>query len=584
MVCEHHMYPPPSQSLLIALSSSPLPLPCPQVLAPIFAADVDDEKGNTKAYYLSILLAKFCAGVASGTVLFHLHQCFSWNTLLGGAISKTSADPIALWWSGKGLLVLFSMITQSIPVAIIRAWFRGIRRAKVRQRQRGRQSPRRRRGIIDCCACDRYEAGPKLALFLLVAGSIMITIVLTSTGFLESHKSDAPAPGGAPCGCRGIVTDISGESDWLEVVLLVVIFRVIFVRPFLVLFATLLHLGVASCENESLTSVSERVLGEFSPNATTAGVELTGVGEAGTDNKDSDGIGTLVDFQIDNPMQQATLTRTGTADSWGASSQHSLWESRAGSVASLESHGELHGGINGEIGRDSGDDNGLRGGAAVAMDEEKVTEVREGETSSDGWGAEWQAHFDEGTSCWYHVHSTTGETQWAQATGETQWDQATVGAEGISVWEGEDVVAAATRTAEEEQEEKGGEGKRDDALAAGRDTDPNTLTPLKRSGRVVPHSSSRVLRQEEDLDGDGGSGEGSAEGGVVDTSSSGGGVNGHDYTYSCGGGEGDGAASATHPAAAAIEAENEWNTCFDEDTGRWYYVHGVTGETQWAEA
>ena len=563
--------PPPSHSLLISLS----PPPYPQVLAPIFAADVDDEKGNTKAYYLSILLAKFCAGVASGTVLFHLHQCFSWNTLLGGAISKTSTDPVALWWSGKGLLVLFSMITQSIPVAIIRAWFRGIRLAKVRQRQRGRQSLRRRRGITDCCACDRYEAGPKLALFLLVAGSIMITIVLTSTGFLESHKSDAPAPGGAPCGCRGIVTDISGESDWLEVVLLVVIFRVIFVRPFLVLFATLLHLGVASCENKSLTSVSERVLGEFSPNATTAGVELTGVGEAGAGNNDTDGIGTLVDFQTDNPMQQATLMRTGTAESWGASSQHSLWGSREGSVESLrvESHGELYGGgVTDEIGRDSGNDNGPRGGAAVAMDEEKVTAAREGETSSDMWGAEWQAHFDEGTSSWYHVHSTTGETQ---------WDQATVGAEGVRVCAGEDVVAAAT--AEEEQEENRGGSKRDDALAAGRDTYPITLTPLKRSGRMVHHSSSRVPEQEDDLGDDGGSGEGSAEGGEVETSG-GGGVNSHDYTYSYDGGEGDGAASATHTAVAALDTENEWNTCFDEDTGRWYYVHGVTGETQWAEA
>ena len=85
------------------------------LLAPIFAADVSKEGKKTRIYYLSIFLTKFAAGVVSATILFHLHQCFTWSSLMamagttGGAGTNTSANTVnerpdtLLWWYGKGV-------------------------------------------------------------------------------------------------------------------------------------------------------------------------------------------------------------------------------------------------------------------------------------------------------------------------------------------------------------------------------------------------------------------------------------------------------------------------------------------------
>ena len=75
------------------------------------------------------------------------------------------------------------------------------------------------------------------------------------------------------------------------------------------------------------------------------------------------------------------------------------------------------------------------------------------------------------------------------------------------------------------------------------------------SGRVVHHASSHAPKQEDVIIGAAHYGDGKGEGG-------------------------DGGAVATN--AAALGADPEWSSHFDEETSRWYYVHNVTGETQWA--
>ena len=74
-----------------------------------------------------------------------------------------------------------------------------------------------------------------------------------------------------------------------------------------------------------------------------------------------------------------------------------------------------------------------------------------------------------------------------------------------------------------------------------------------RKGRMVHHVSSHTPKQED----------------FIDTAH-----------YGDGGEGGDGGAVAMN--VAALDADPEWQSYLDKDTQRWYYVHNVTSETQWA--
>lgn len=223
----------------------------------------------------------------------HSYVCFKTTTALAVLLGDSETDTtnsapsekdFLLFIYGKGALVLLSMVLTSIPTVFIKSWFFIVRRAKrLRRRRQLREREERqwrkdqeeegrdvRRAsfieeaalqlsnaasggsccsgrCFEFCACDRYEMGPIISLILIVVVSFAMTLLLASTGFFESQRSDTPAPDGAPCGCRSIGSSATGESEWLELVLLVLLFRIFVSRPASLLFATLLHQCVTCC-------------------------------------------------------------------------------------------------------------------------------------------------------------------------------------------------------------------------------------------------------------------------------------------------------------------------------------------------
>ena len=148
--------------------------------------------------------------------------------------------------------------------------------------------------------------------------------------------------------CRNtqrISTQRNSSKDWLELVTLVFLFRLLVGRPLYSLLATMLHLLVASCcesNEEDLDDEDNIEMG------TMGGVKAVGAMGGGT-RRTSGGIGEIDtnDFNVENPMsnkrsarnagsqssrssqssqsspQQNALSRVGSHESWSGSS-HSL--------------------------------------------------------------------------------------------------------------------------------------------------------------------------------------------------------------------------------------------------------------------
>jgi hypothetical protein len=97
------------------------------MLAP-FLAPYDPTRGH--AFRSAILLAKYAATVASATILYHLHSCFSLQRSVVAALSASTSSKMQLdiasqeWWTGRLLLMVLSLSMQKVPVAVVQLSFR----------------------------------------------------------------------------------------------------------------------------------------------------------------------------------------------------------------------------------------------------------------------------------------------------------------------------------------------------------------------------------------------------------------------------------------------------------------------------
>ena len=99
---------------------------------------------------------------------------------------------------------------------------------------------------------------------------------------------------------------------------------------------------------------------------------------------------------------------------------------------------------------------------------------------------------------------------------------------------------------------------------------------------MVSHASSRIVRREINLDA--GEGDDGGDGGDHTYSSEGGQDTHGSYTYT--GHQGSAPVETAAGAAVMVtggENEDGWATHLDTSTNRWYHIHGVTGESQWAK-
>ena len=77
-----------------------------------------------------MLLAKYAAVLASGSILYHIHVCFSLQRTVIAAFSPTNTSTAQLnlvsqeWWTGRLILLALSMGLQKIPLGVIAAIFR----------------------------------------------------------------------------------------------------------------------------------------------------------------------------------------------------------------------------------------------------------------------------------------------------------------------------------------------------------------------------------------------------------------------------------------------------------------------------
>jgi hypothetical protein len=191
------------------------------VMAPFLAPY---ELGKGDEYYASMFLAKYAALLAVGTTLFHLHTCFSWGDLLEERQKGASNLASASWWGAKALLVALSLALQKIPLIVVGAVFKCSRTLRLK-RESGKGS---------ACKLGATTKCAWLTWFIFVAGCFAITVVLTSKGFLESGQSEDE--GGVPCGCQGIRSSDDVESEWLLLLLAIVLVRVLVFRPMQILF------------------------------------------------------------------------------------------------------------------------------------------------------------------------------------------------------------------------------------------------------------------------------------------------------------------------------------------------------------
>ena len=85
------------------------------------------------AFHSSILLAKYAATMASATILYHLHACFSLQKSVTTALNTygaknaeaTELDIVSYeWWTGRLLLMALSLSMQKIPLIAISAFFK----------------------------------------------------------------------------------------------------------------------------------------------------------------------------------------------------------------------------------------------------------------------------------------------------------------------------------------------------------------------------------------------------------------------------------------------------------------------------
>ena len=192
-------------------------------------------------YHTSILIAKYFSCVFVGTILFHMHICFKmdWADAVKDAMDDVGGiGQSGTQFTGKLIVLVLSLLLQKIPVMVVRSCFSRARK----QRRKVAQG----RDVAIGHIHSPTTTAPWIGLFVLVVGSFAFTLLLTSKGLFESAQG---ATKNVPCGCQGIAK--SNEGDWLELILLIVLFRTLIYRPLYILVAVLLHFGVSKCDSRS---------------------------------------------------------------------------------------------------------------------------------------------------------------------------------------------------------------------------------------------------------------------------------------------------------------------------------------------
>ena len=209
-------------------------------LAP-FLAPHDPARGHT--FYLSMLLAKYAACVAVGTALYHLHSCFKLRDVLGGVGGGDMLGD-AGWWQGKAMLAALSLVLQKVPISLMSLLFR-------LERSRRRANAMQLKPVRFCGLCKvrrAFTVVPWIAFVLLVVVCFGTTIILTSTGFLQSTGSSDATHGfdddGTHCSCAGITAGEDVEGDWITLLLMIVGFRTLVYRPITILIGTLIFIAI----------------------------------------------------------------------------------------------------------------------------------------------------------------------------------------------------------------------------------------------------------------------------------------------------------------------------------------------------
>ena len=93
-----------------------------------FLAPFDPIRGEM--FRSSLLLVKYATMLASATILYHLHTCFSLQRSVMAAFSTTGTEKAELdivsqqWWIGRLLLVVLSMSMQKVPVIMLLGMFK----------------------------------------------------------------------------------------------------------------------------------------------------------------------------------------------------------------------------------------------------------------------------------------------------------------------------------------------------------------------------------------------------------------------------------------------------------------------------
>ena len=143
------------------------------------------------------------------------------------------------WWQGKVLLAGMSLLLQKLPSSVLGLFFQLER--KRRRAEAMELKPYKACGV---CKIPRiFAVVPWVVFFLFVVACFGITIILTSTGFLQKlGTGDGGTADGlvggtsggsstAHCGCAGITDGKDVESDWITLLMMVLLYRtLVYVR------------------------------------------------------------------------------------------------------------------------------------------------------------------------------------------------------------------------------------------------------------------------------------------------------------------------------------------------------------------
>ena len=240
------------------------------------------------------------------------------------------------WWQGKVLLGTMSLLLQKVPIMAVTQLFRI-------ERNRRRAEAMHLKPYKACRLCKiprAFTVIPWLAFFLLLVVCFGITIVLTSTGFLQTGAEGGGGNGPGEedtthCGCAGVSAGKDVESDWITLLLLIVGFRTLVYRPLMIATGTVLFV-CAERRNRTSKNVHTREESSATGEHKTAAIEMSSrmaavLGKHGGEKKKNDiddraggaeGAGTVATTRGQNSTETNNpyVPSVGATSVWGVGS------------------------------------------------------------------------------------------------------------------------------------------------------------------------------------------------------------------------------------------------------------------------